>query len=462
VLVGFCEEIFKQIQESLCFPEENIYPVEDDFFDHFEAEEEIVFSSDDEVEEEIIFDYPDETKEVQDVVSNTNFTTTTWLCDSAASNHMKNTSEGMNDLEEHTKKIIVGNGKEIYSTHIGTFTGQISQEDGTTSTVKLKDTYLVPDLWVNLFSLTKALTKGSKLSNQGEFIKVTSEDYSIKFDRKFSCGRGHLLAVDMIPKAKTKPAADTMFENLVIKNTIWKDERMKKDSTVIKSNCYGISKFWPLLVDEGTDSYWKNFLKDKGYFKIFISPVMQDCKVSLQILEEKDFIVKEYDRVREKGNFNQLWITQSEVMKEEFGKQIAGRVVQVPAAPNIGVVKPQEVMKYIKCIKDFDFNTKPKVKGENGCYEDKKFKDEVTKYIKDFDLSTKPKVKGENGCYGDKKFQDGVTKLGKKTVLIENDLKKMEIFLKHKNKFLERIGQMELFLKHRGKFLGRVDSSLNG
>jgi len=70
---------------------------------------------------------------------------------------MKNTSEGMNDLEEHTKKIIVGNGKEIYSTHIGTFTGQISQEDGTTSTVKLKDTYLVPDLWVNLFSLTKAL-----------------------------------------------------------------------------------------------------------------------------------------------------------------------------------------------------------------------------------------------------------------------------------------------------------------
>jgi len=46
------------------FPEENIYPVEDDFFDYFEAEEEIVFSSDDEVEEEIIFDYPDETKEV--------------------------------------------------------------------------------------------------------------------------------------------------------------------------------------------------------------------------------------------------------------------------------------------------------------------------------------------------------------------------------------------------------------
>ncbi len=66
MLVGFCEEIFKQIQEPLCFPEDNIYPVEDDFFDHFEAEEEIVFGyTDDEVEEEIVFDYPDtdETKE---------------------------------------------------------------------------------------------------------------------------------------------------------------------------------------------------------------------------------------------------------------------------------------------------------------------------------------------------------------------------------------------------------------
>ena len=119
-------------------------------------------------------------------------------------------------------------------------------------------------------------------------------------------------------------------------------------------------------------------------------------------------------------------------------------------------------MKYVKYVKDFDLNTKSKVKGENRCYGDKKFKDEVTKYIKDFDLYTKPKVKGENGCYGDKKFKDEVTKMGKKTVLIENDLEKMEIFLKHKNKFLGMVDQVELFLKHRGKFLGRVDSSLHG
>jgi len=176
---------------------------------------------------------------------------------------MKNASEGMHDLEQHTKKIIMGNRKEIYSTHTGTFTGLISQVDGTTSVVMLKDTYLVPDLWVNLFSLTKALTKeDTQLSNEEEFIKVTSEDYSIKFDRKFSYGRGHLLAVDMIPKVKTKPEADTMFENLIIKNTIWKDEGMHK----------------------------------------------------------------EYDNVGigEKENFNQLWITHLEVTKEDIGNRKGG------------------------------------------------------------------------------------------------------------------------------------------
>jgi len=110
-----------------------IYPVEDDFFDYFEAEKEIVFGyTNDEVEVEIIFDYPDTdktTKEEEDVVSNTKFTTTTWLCDSAFFSSLKpyeKTSEGMHDLEEPTKKIIVGNGNEIYSSHIGTFTGLVS------------------------------------------------------------------------------------------------------------------------------------------------------------------------------------------------------------------------------------------------------------------------------------------------------------------------------------------------
>jgi len=69
-------------------------------------------------------------------------------------------------------------------------------------------------------------------------------------------------------------------------------------------------------------------------------------------------------------------------------------VQQVPAAPNIWVVKPQEVIKYIKHTKDFDL---------------------------------KPQVKANDNCCGHKMFKDRVIELGKETVLIEKVLGKMEI-----------------------------------
>ena len=39
VLVGMCKEIFNHKEDSLSYPEEDIYPVEDDFFDYFHEEE---------------------------------------------------------------------------------------------------------------------------------------------------------------------------------------------------------------------------------------------------------------------------------------------------------------------------------------------------------------------------------------------------------------------------------------
>jgi len=181
-------------------------------------EEEVAFEYDDE-DEEVIYDYSHQHQEMAAGANNQpndKFSKNSWLCDSAATSHMKNSIEGMTNLEPHVKKIIVGDGKEIYSTHIGTFSALAVQKDGTTSTVILKDTYLVPDLWVNLFSLTKALTKGSKLSNQGEFIKVISGDSSITFDRKIDCGRGCLLVVEMVPRIRSEAAAVTMCSSLSV------------------------------------------------------------------------------------------------------------------------------------------------------------------------------------------------------------------------------------------------------
>ncbi len=152
------------------------YPMGDDFFDYFH-EQGVVFEYDNE-EEEVIFDYPHQNQEMAAATNDQpsdKFNKNTWLCDSAATSHMKNSIEGMTNLEPCVKKIIVGDGKEIYSTHIGTFSALAVQKDGNTSIVILKDTYLAPDLWVNLFSLTKALTKGSKLSNQVNLSKLSVE-----------------------------------------------------------------------------------------------------------------------------------------------------------------------------------------------------------------------------------------------------------------------------------------------
>jgi len=150
VLLGMCEEIFKHKDDSLFYPNEDIYPVEDDFFDYFHKEE-VVFAYGEEEEEEIIFDYPIYHQELVTATNdqpNDRFNVNTWLCDSAVTSHMKNSIERMTKLEPHVKTIIVGEGKEIYSTHIGTFSALATQKDGTTSTVILKDTYLVPDLWL--------------------------------------------------------------------------------------------------------------------------------------------------------------------------------------------------------------------------------------------------------------------------------------------------------------------------
>jgi len=68
------EVIFNYMEDSLCNPEEDVYPVEDDFLNYFHEEE---------------------------VVKNT------WLCDSAANRHIKNSIEGMS----HDKEIIVGDTK---------------------------------------------------------------------------------------------------------------------------------------------------------------------------------------------------------------------------------------------------------------------------------------------------------------------------------------------------------------
>jgi hypothetical protein len=76
----------------------------------------------------------------------------TFIADSGASTHMRNSTQGMYDLEDHTKAVTIDNSDSMYSKYKGKFKGTIIQQDGQYRDQILEDVLFIPDLWVNLLS----------------------------------------------------------------------------------------------------------------------------------------------------------------------------------------------------------------------------------------------------------------------------------------------------------------------
>jgi hypothetical protein len=77
-----------------------------------------------------------------------------WIGNTSASTHMKNTLEGLYDLREEETTIQIGNGKSLKSTTIRTLKATVHQLDGTTVDIKLNNVAYVPELSINLLSIT--------------------------------------------------------------------------------------------------------------------------------------------------------------------------------------------------------------------------------------------------------------------------------------------------------------------
>ena len=106
-----------------------------------------------------------------------------WIGNTGASTHMKNTLEGLYDLREEETTIQIGNGKNLKSTTTGTLKATVQQLDGTAVDVKLENVAYVPELSINLFSITKAIGKGFQVSNKGNIMRLTKGLMTIKFDK---------------------------------------------------------------------------------------------------------------------------------------------------------------------------------------------------------------------------------------------------------------------------------------
>jgi hypothetical protein len=83
----------------------------------------------------------------------------TWLGDSAASTHMGFSNEGMIDVEIINSPVRIGNGKALTATKIGKRHITIIQKDGSTQVAILSKYKCVPELWVNLFSISQSPSK---------------------------------------------------------------------------------------------------------------------------------------------------------------------------------------------------------------------------------------------------------------------------------------------------------------
>jgi hypothetical protein len=77
-----------------------------------------------------------------------------WLGDSGASCHVTNDIAGMFDYSCIHSYLKIGNGKYMYSSTIGKKKVTIVQANGSTLDSILCDCMYVPDICINLFSIT--------------------------------------------------------------------------------------------------------------------------------------------------------------------------------------------------------------------------------------------------------------------------------------------------------------------
>ena len=138
----------------------------------------------------------------------------TFLADSGASSHMGHCDAGMFDFQEKTCGIKVGDGNVHAVTKIGKKSGILVQADGTQTNVVLENYKHVPGLWVNLFSVTQALTSGWNLKSDGQIIMLVKGQDTINYDRILKTGDGFVCGVDIIPQIEA--ATPTLSEGSTI------------------------------------------------------------------------------------------------------------------------------------------------------------------------------------------------------------------------------------------------------
>ena len=133
-----------------------------------------------------------------------------WLGDSGTSCHLTNTDQGMVSWTPIYEEISMADGTPAYATKQGTMRFEVHQQNGKRSYVTLHDCKYIEGLPQNLFSITKALAKGWKLSNRGVHIVLTQRDSTIEFDTVSPTTTGCVMTVHMVPLVPKPETSNSM------------------------------------------------------------------------------------------------------------------------------------------------------------------------------------------------------------------------------------------------------------
>jgi hypothetical protein len=95
------------------------------------------------------------------------FTDDIWICDSGAYGHYCNSTKGLFNIEEINECITVGNSNSMAATKFGSLKCCIIQVDGSRLEITLHEVKYVLELWVNLFSINKALKRDTNSAIKG-------------------------------------------------------------------------------------------------------------------------------------------------------------------------------------------------------------------------------------------------------------------------------------------------------
>jgi hypothetical protein len=217
---------------------------------------------------------------------------------------------------------------------VGSLRYTVQQKNGEKFVVIRKDVKFVPELWVHLFSISKALKHGFNLGNEDVVMKLMKGNATLYFDRILKTKNGFVLGIKLLPilgnsiattvveanKFKPKISINNLHKivdrcgkvptRLTGKglgydvvgdyktceacsfakarqkniNKDWKGssitpgERLYVDISSIKGESYGGLKSWALVVDDYSSYCWSYFLNRKSDLKNTLIELLDELK----------------------------------------------------------------------------------------------------------------------------------------------------------------------------------------